>query len=366
MSENTRKPNAGSPWITFSIRAAFILLSIVMGYLLLSPMVAEKKRVVGNPNPVARKYGFEVLARVYPQLNEKEIDQLLTESWSRTLAYETFTQFREHTHAGKFVNVDENGFRKGKNQGPWPPDPGNFNIFVFGGSVTFGYGARDEETVPSYLQEFLGRTVSKVRIYNFARGHYYSVQERILYEMLLLKGFVPKMALFIDGSNDFYYSDDTALFTRQFESLSTQMLAAGRREQAGTDPDVHYAADRYLANKKMIEAISAIYGVRAVFAWHPIPLYKYDLRYHLFAKEGFRDTAWSTSAYEHMSVLLKDRPPRDNFLWCADIQEGLREPLYVDRYHYTSRLASLVADCIGAGIIDRGLTGSRKTSSSDL
>jgi hypothetical protein len=328
-------------------------------------MLVGKKQPVGNPNPIARKYGIEVLATVYPQLNAKEIDQLLTESWSRTLAYETFTQFREHTYTGKFVNIDKNGFRVGKNQGPWPPDPANFNVFVFGGSVTFGYGARDEETVPSYLQEFLGRTIGNVKIYNFARGHYYSVQERILYEMLLLKGLVPNLALFIDGSNDFYYADNTALFTRQFESLSTQMLTAGHREQAGGDPDVHYVADRYVANKKMIEAASALYGVRTVFAWHPIPLYKYDLFYHLFAKEGFRDTAWSTSAYEYMAAFIKDHSPGDNFIWCADVQEGLREPLYVDRYHYTGRLASLVANCIGSGIVDRRLSGSQQASGSD-
>ena len=28
----------------------------------------------------------------------------------------------------------------------------------------------------------------------------------------------------------------------------------------------------------------------------------------------------------------------NNFIWCADIQKGLKEPLYVDQVHYSAKL----------------------------
>src|SRR6185503_15185425 len=103
--------------------------------------------------------------------------------------YEAFTQFCERPFHGRFVNVSENGFRVSAQQGPWPPDADNFNIFLFGGSTTFGYGLPDSQTVASYLQDDLAaRSSPHVRVYNFGRGSYVSEQERVLFEELLLAG----------------------------------------------------------------------------------------------------------------------------------------------------------------------------------
>ena len=337
-------------------KAALLLLPIIGGYFLISSMLAKNQAPVGHPNPIARKYGLENLSNVYPDMDVKEIDQLLTDAWSRTLAYETFTQFKEHSHTSKYVNIDTNGFRVIKNQGPWPLSSDYFNVFVFGGSVTFGYGARDDQTVPSYLQELLNRTLSdRVRIYNFGRGHYYSLQEMTLYQQLLLKEFIPDMALFIDGSNDFYYANNKALFSKKLETMTTRMLTPEDIPKEEKEPDIYPVADRYSASKKMIEAISSVYAVRTVFAWHPISLYKYDLSYHLFGKESFADHSWANPAYRYMSSFVKDHPPGNNFIWCADIQEDSTEPLYVDRFHYTARLAKMTASCIGNNMLNRGL-----------
>ena len=69
----------------------------------------------------------------------------------------------------KYINVDENGFRMTKNQGPWLPSPKYFNVFLFGGSTTFGYGIPDHQTIASYLQEFLSIVPlgKEARVYNF-------------------------------------------------------------------------------------------------------------------------------------------------------------------------------------------------------
>src|SRR5712692_403554 len=105
-------------------------------------------------------------------------------------------------YAGRYVNVTESGFRLTKNQGPWLPDRTKYlTIFLFGGSTAFGYGLPDGETVASYLQEFFSSCCPSrpARIYNFARGGYFSSQERVLLEKLIVAGFIPDMAVFIDG-----------------------------------------------------------------------------------------------------------------------------------------------------------------------
>lgn len=55
------------------------------------------------------------------------------------------------------------------------------NIFIFGGSTTFSYGVKDEQTVALYLQEFLSNKLGRdVKVYNFGRIYYYYTQEQIL------------------------------------------------------------------------------------------------------------------------------------------------------------------------------------------
>ena len=153
-------------------------------------------------------------------MSRSEIDNLLKETWSRTYVYEPFTQFKERPYKGHYVNVDKNGFRYTKNQGPWPPQSKSINVFLFGGSTTFGYGVSDNQTIASYLQEYLTEKLgSDVRVYNFGRGYYYLTQERLLYEQLLKSGFIPDLAIFIDGINDFAFNNNEPFFTDRLRQL---------------------------------------------------------------------------------------------------------------------------------------------------
>ena len=160
------------------------------------------------------------LEPLYPLLSKQKINELLYETWSRPYVYEPYTQFKERSFSGKYINVSNDGFRVVKNQGPWPPDSNNLNVFLFGGSTAFGYGVKDDESIPSNIQELISaKTNKKVCVYNFGRGNYFSSQERILYEKLLTLGYIPDIAVFIDGLNDFYYNSDEPLFTEQFKNF---------------------------------------------------------------------------------------------------------------------------------------------------
>ena len=105
----------------------------------------------------------------------------------------------------------------------------------------------------------------------------------------------------------------------------------------------------------MIEAVSAAYGIKPIFVWQPTPTYKYkDQKYHLFVGPYERHT-YSKYGYPAMKAFVEKSPLGENFLWCADIQEGLSEPLYVDLMHYSAKFSQSVASCIAKKMIDRGL-----------
>src|SRR5262245_40303253 len=159
-----------------------------------------------------------ITKRVYPDLAPAEAEQLARES-ERQLVYEPYTDAAEERPVrGRFVNIAAAGFRVGPDQGPWPPEPTYYNVFLFGGSTAFGYGLVDHDTVAAYLQGRLGTAGGRpVRVYNFARCGYYSTQERILFERLVVAGQAPDAAVFLDGLNDFSMPDDVPIVSPWLE-----------------------------------------------------------------------------------------------------------------------------------------------------
>jgi hypothetical protein len=391
-------------FVGFYTSSALILLNALLFFVLANAGLSVLFRIKDHGSAqqtaraVAQVHENASLRSVYPGMDAESIHRLITETWSRSYAYEPLTQFKERPFKGRFVNVSEAGFRVSKNQGPWPPDPENYNIFVFGGSTTFGYGVPDDQTIASYLQDYLSEfTTRSVRVYNFGRSSYISTQERVLFEQLLLAGFTPNMALFIDGLNEFAFPAGPAETERLRAVFDTKpsgidrwhfvehlpmtrlahfirrsaVGAFTRRPQvapenvqptpAFDDGKYHDPAviagviARYFENKKLIETVAAGYGAKAVFAWQPIPLYKYDLKYHLFATGDFGTNFFARYGYSYIERRVQEKPAGENFLWCADIQESLAEPLYVDKVHYTAKMSRLIAATIGAQIVERGL-----------
>ena len=305
---------------------------------------------------VAKIHENASLRSVYPGMDAESIHRLIFETWSRSYAYEPLTQFKERPFKGRFVNVSEAGFRLSKNQGPWPPDAEDYTIFVFGGSTTFGYGVPDDQTIASYLQDNLrALTARNVRVYNFGRSSYISTQERVLFEQLLLAGFVPDMALFIDGLNEFAFPaapaetdrlravfdakpkgtdrrrfvDDlpmtrlahfirrsaVGVFTRrpQVAPENVQPTAAFDDGKYHDPTVIAGVIERYFENKKLIETVAAGYGTSAVFVWQPIPLYKYDLEYHAFAAGDFGTNFFARYGYGYIERRVNEKPPGENF-----------------------------------------------------
>jgi hypothetical protein len=363
------------------------LVLLVVLNAMLSVLFHVKDALFPETNPAASAYHAR-LKSVYPTLSLPEIRELMADTWGRRVTYDSFAQFREAPYAGKYVNVHEAGFRVGLDQGPWPPAKDEIRIFMFGGSTLFGYGLRDEETISSQLQQYLGdRLKRKVSVYNFAQGSYFSTQERAFFEQLLLAGHAPDIAIFVDGLNEFcHYTGEPAwtqamrdFVNRQSDEWSQRWiyrtslarLALGIRaclgpssEDAGqvadsaagqhVDPGLLEAVgQRYLSNKRLIEAAASAYGVRCAFVWQPIPTYHYDSSRHLFLRQGVSvPHRYAAPGYALMATRLDDKRLGRNFLWLADIQQERNEPLYVDQVHYTAGFSKTMAEAVGEWLIE--------------
>lgn len=354
-------------------RAAVVLFKAVLVFLFLNLILYIVIRVRRPPEQTTpwQRYGAELL-KAYPGWREEDVKALLTETWSKVaFDYEPFTQFRNKPFRGRFVNIDPAGFRLSKDQAPWPPSPQTTNVFVFGGSTTFGFGLPDDQTIASYLGECGGASGSgrPLAVYNFGRPSYFSSQELILFHQLLIAGFVPNVAVFIDGVNDFHFASGRPLFTARFRDYmagkstsssldSVPVVYAARwlrghqtKPQPRTavnfaDPAVLQAVSaRWLANKKVIESVANGFGVRTIFVWQPAPVYEYDLRYHFFlhSEKDFGPDLRAKYGYALMDNLRAQGKLGSDALWLADMQQQKQENLYVDEWHYTAPFSKEIA-----------------------
>lgn len=358
--------------ILFAINAAFAGIYHLRDWL--SPV-----------DPISRKYGAELVEEIYSDMSQQDIASLLEETWTRRYEYSPYIQFRERAYHGRFVNVHGAGFRYSREQGVWPPAEETVNVFIFGGSTTFGYGLRDDQTVASYLQQYLQPAFQRpLKVYNFGCGSYFSTQERILFTELLLAGWRPEMAIFIDGLNDFYFANNEPALTGSLRelvdgnspwgecaawinssSLHRALGSLGQRmkrsaSESGNswtiahptewESECRQVVERYFANQQLITLLAEQHDIPVYFVWQPIPGYRYDLQYHPFAASGMGEHLRSSFGYPIIADLRNSVPAGERFLWCADIQENIRRRLYVDQVHYGAELAEMLAIDIAAKI----------------
>jgi hypothetical protein len=160
---------------------------------------------------IKNKYSDEVKNII--QLKDKDLDILYRETWKNhdKFRYLPFVGFTETNRTGKFVNFDESNGRYINR-----PANCNINIFLYGGSTTFGYNVSDSQTIGHYLQNLLGKNYC---IYNHGRAYYYSKQENALLINHLEEEKKIDVAIFIDGVNercDSYAYDNSLSFFFNF------------------------------------------------------------------------------------------------------------------------------------------------------
>ncbi len=341
------------------------------------------------PDKVSEWYAFD---------SPNELKPMWEEFYNAGAEFESYTHFRARPLIGKYYGTTEAGYRMTRDPGPWPPDEHNFNVFFFGGSTSFGVGPY-WATVASYLQDAMNKNETfdrRVYVYNFGRSGYVSSQEQILFHRLISASHVPDMVVFLDGLNDFCWTDGNPSSWQSLQRYFNQTNDDYRRRAAGygvvtrwdharkfietlpllrlinawvarageeeipqyKGPDkaveetpadeatLRDVIDRYVNNIRQVEAVSMNFGITPVFVWQPIPTYKYDGNYHLFYPDRLGCHINSKFGYPLMAKMVAQESPTKNFIWAADIQEELKEPLYIDAFHYTAPMSKRIAEFI--------------------
>jgi hypothetical protein len=339
--------------------AANLIAALVLRVIAPPDSTAPARRVEGIDIPLAR-LASELAWRsegvsaaqdisperlqVYPGWSAEDLRALLDETYAITMTYEALTQFAPIATEGQFVNISENGYRMAPDQGGWPMDPDAFNVWVFGGSTTFGWALADDESIPVRIQQHLRQNCGEsVQVYNFARPYYFSSQEIALYKLLLESSIAPDLVIMVDGVNE-----------PQSIPAATDYLSAVM-EDPSTAPttitkvslmDGEQSARRWLFNRAIAAAISEAFAIPTLFVWQPCSCWNYDLQYQLFS-EPWKLTD-PNGPYGTINALRHTDPAlqSDNFLWLGDIQEDVTEPLYVDPIHYTAAFSDTISQHI--------------------
>jgi len=307
---------------------------------------------------------------VYSNMSPSDIALLLEETWNRPWQYEPWLGFKERPRTGKFVNISNEGFRHShiKNL---RLDSKGINIYVFGGSTTFGYGVDDASTIPSHLQKHLSNLYPEknINVFNFGRAYYYSTQELSMLLQLIRNRHVPAIAIFIHGLNEWqtephYTKEMSSIFEaynykqyklfRGFIEKSSLMHAVrklksyvvGQPEKEYRDPiDIHKS---YQKNKEITNILAEEFNFQTYFFIQPIPGYLNNFRNHMFMRAN-RPANWNQYMTSRIQLLEKTLDNKTSFSLTHLLEDYGHQP-FVDEVHYTSKVCDLIAKNIAQKI----------------
>ncbi|MDB0018002.1 hypothetical protein N9D84_01990 [Planktomarina temperata] len=240
---------------------------------------------------------------------------------------------------------------------------GQDEIWVIGGSTTFGYSVADFETIPAYLSELYTDKV----IHNLGAASYFSTIENYRILELLKLHEPPSAIVFIDGLNDMvnFLEPDKSMFSdgimRRLEGsyFRNSLLFAARgiiensdllkfvlvkgnnyREFKVSDEQREYALERFWFNIKVREALAKAFEINILTVLQPTPQNgDYEKS---FIPERFRRAEGLIKESNELYQKLKKR--KIPFIDLSNIHfDG---PRYVDSVHYTPRFNKEIANVI--------------------
>ncbi len=132
-------------------------------------------------------------------------DELNADILRHRFVADPFRGWRMVEYEGKWTHANPEGVRA-----TWAP-PGRVNstaakLWIFGGSTTWGFGARDDQTLPSWVSRLAHKQGRPLQVTNYGTLAYTLMQEIAHLVQLLKQGERPDLVVFYDGVNDVYAS----------------------------------------------------------------------------------------------------------------------------------------------------------------
>lgn len=355
------------------IRGFWLMLGITLALVIvaeLSLRIIYHVRDRHQPDPTA----YKIASDCY-QNSPWVADYFHEDQSAAILDWHSYVYWRLRPYHGKYVNVDNDGIRRTW-QSPDSAAAGALNIFVLGGSTTWGNGARDLHTVPSELARLLHEHGVKAHVTNFGESGYVSMQELITLELELRKGNIPDLVVCYDGVNDTYAAwqqhqagipQNEASRALEFNMVNprrrAQRVGLLVREYASTlalrrfaqsivnklprhaaPPPVETVPDdilaqnvvaTYKAHMDLVRALANTYGFKYVFFWQPNIFEKKNLSHSEQVQADIMKTegVFFHKAYDAMRAAKVEDKSDGHFYDISTIFADETKPLYFDFCH---------------------------------
>lgn len=350
-------------------RSLAVLLVIALGEAAAIGILWVKWRQAAGPrdfglpkgNFIKRAHPEVDFSLIYPGHSAAEIDLLQREAFELPYVFEPFTGFRLASAKRATVEVTTAGFRQGPAPQPWPPATNAVNVFVFGGSTTFGYAVGTANTLTAELQRELQLLITnrQVQCYNFGCGGYFSTQERLRFEQLLTAGHVPKLAVFVDGLNDFTFWNGRPMFSERVARLfqpEADESPMGPVPPSETANVIESVLRRYQTNVRMVESVAARWQVQPLFIAQPVPFYDFPISPHTYpfqtVRAGHELCPEGYLVFEQVTLGGAFGPAA---IWCGDAFAQAKAVMYADSIHYSPEGNRVLAKLIVERAKARGL-----------
>jgi len=318
------------------------------------------------------------------------------EYWSavRNLMWLPYVYGRSRPFAGKYINVNNRGFRQG-----WNPKPVGetarepLRVFVFGGSTCWGMGARDDYTVPSELSKILNAKIkSHVEVLNFAENGHVATQSLLTLMMELRRGNVPDIVVFYDGINDsfsahqngeagipqneynrraefnvlhkdmrylFYRAAMPILFRRSLRLIDKVVNVFVSKDKntklpVALNPELpHSVLSVYSDIMHQVRSYGARYEFESCFFWQPSLFTKKQLTEFEASEKQVNIRYAEILAAVHSKIAgFSELNKANGFYDISDIFDDQSEGLYLDFAHVSEKGNQIIAEAMAPEIIE--------------
>lgn len=291
------------------------------------------------------------------------------------IRWSPFTYWVVGEFQGQYINVSADGLRNTPQQN----DNAEKTVFVFGGSTVWGEGARDAYTIPGHLT----RLLDDGQVFNYGQTGYVSTQDLLWFQLQLINGNVPDVAVFYQGFNDVLAScDPVGLVARQScesglvgvtlqENFRIADSEAGRLLRnsrpvlqlpattlngydlsgaAAIETTPQSVVDRWFANMEIIEILASAYDIETLFVWQPMLIQKSPLTHdeQAIVERTERERAGLFDLYTEVDAIVRNRCASacDNILLISDLFADDERTIFYDLVHITEVGNAVVAEAI--------------------
>lgn len=364
---------AAKMWVNFSV--VLLLVALVEVSLMFYYKISDEAKREHAVKAAAYSGAYQDAALAEEYLKER-VDAV---DWPLPLA--PYTQSREPDYTGKFLNVHD-GVRRTWNLEPTNGDKSaRLNIFFFGGSTLWGWGSRDDFTIPSLVAKNLVKSGISAKVTNYAVNGDATTQSLIRFIFELRKRNVPDLVIFYGGLIDAESAcnegrpglpldgpdfermsrGNEARVSIKPEHFAIMRFLAGRKQHGGCQKNLDAlsdgAADVYFSNIRFIEAISKSLLFKTLFYLEPqltdkIPATIYEQK-GIERHDGWLPGASSLYSLMRNKVVAKDHERAEQSVLndLRSIFSGVSSPIYMDSEHYGEDGNSRIAQKIAADIL---------------